>query len=47
MVKIQNTERSNAMVSKLDLLSHLTTLHIHIHNPEILPKPLMGMGLCD
>jgi len=45
MVKIQNTERSNAMVSNLNLWSLLTTLHIHIHNPKILPKALMG--LCD
>ncbi|XP_065619876.1 probable disease resistance protein At4g27220 [Quercus suber] len=35
------TERSNARVSKLDHLLHLTTLCIHIPNPNILPNALL------
>uniref|UniRef100_A0A7N2ML54 AAA+ ATPase domain-containing protein n=1 Tax=Quercus lobata TaxID=97700 RepID=A0A7N2ML54_QUELO len=34
------TERSNARVSELDHLLHLTTLCIHIPNPNILPNAL-------
>ncbi|KAL0005341.1 hypothetical protein SO802_012902 [Lithocarpus litseifolius] len=37
-VEEQSTERSNAMVSELDNLSHLIKLHIGIQNPKILPK---------
>jgi hypothetical protein len=40
-VEVESTERSNAIVSELDHLSHLTTLHIHIPNPKILPKALI------
>ena len=35
------TERSNARVSELDHLLHLTTLCIHIPNPNILPNALL------
>ncbi|XP_075649596.1 disease resistance protein At4g27190-like [Castanea sativa] len=35
------TERSNAKVSELDHLLHLTTLCIHIPNPNILPNALL------
>ncbi|KAM3731329.1 hypothetical protein ACB098_12G154700 [Castanea mollissima] len=35
------TERSNARVSELDHLLHLTTLSIHIPNPNILPNALL------
>ncbi|XP_075641868.1 putative disease resistance protein At4g27220 isoform X2 [Castanea sativa] len=37
----ENTERSNARVSELDNLLRLTTLCIHIPNPNILPNALL------
>jgi Leucine-rich repeat (LRR) protein len=43
--EVQSTNRSNAMVSELDHLSQLTTLHIRIQNPKILPKALIFKNL--
>nr|POE92916.1 disease resistance protein [Quercus suber] len=40
-VEEQSTERSNAMVSELDNLSHLIVLHIRIQNSKILPKAMV------
>ena len=44
-VEGQNTVGSNARVSELDHLSHLTTLNIHIPNARILPNALCFKNL--